>query len=586
MISVLLVDEEPLLLDITREYLGQSGDMQITCSESVQDALQLLEDREFDAIVSDYDMPGMTGIEFLRVLRAKGDRTPFIVFTGKGREQVAMEALNSGADFYLQKGGSPKAQFAELRNMIGRAVEKRWMEQSLRESERRFRETLETIRLIAIQLDISGAITFCNQSLLALTGWTREEVLGKNWIARFIPPKERETAQQVFDAVLARAQSDIHNENRIVTRTGEYREILWNHTVLRDMGGSPVGISSLGEDVTEKKRAERAILESEKKFRALFEDANDAIFIADAATGMLIDANRKAQEMVGWGLEEIRHMHQSALHPREDQEHYARLFRDHVDARSGTGEEEVVHRNGRRIPVLISAKVLDLDGRQIIQGIFHDITERKEAEAVQAMLAAIVQSSDDAIIGEDLEGRITSWNAGAERIYGYSAEEVIGREVSELLPAGDTSANREIIRRIRQGERLEQVETVRIRKGGDPVLISLSISSIRDARGRIIGIANIARDITRERETEKAFIMYITEAALRLKNPITLIGSRLEDIEAQIRQEQVPGEEIRLQIHTQVMNIGQIIRNLNELNQVILNPMQDVPDAYRKYLTE
>ncbi len=88
-------------------------------------ALEILSQRKVDAIVSDYEMPGMDGIIFLKMLRNKGDTTPFIIFTGKGREIVAMEALNFGADFYLQKGGDPSAEFAELRNMIEMAVE-RW----------------------------------------------------------------------------------------------------------------------------------------------------------------------------------------------------------------------------------------------------------------------------------------------------------------------------------------------------------------------------------------------------------------------------------------------------------------------------
>lgn len=586
MISVLLVDEEPLILDITREYLGQSGDMTVTCSESVPEALEKLASGRFDVIVSDYDMPGTTGIEFLKLLKAKGDDTPFIIFTGKGREQVAMEALNSGADFYLQKGGSPKAQFAELRNMIGKAVQKRWAEQSLRESERRFRDTLENIRLIAIQLDPSGTITFCNRYLLDLCGWKREEVMGRNWFDLFICEDDRETVRSILDAVLAREESDIHNENRIVTRSGECREIFWNHTVLRELNGTPIGISSIGEDVTEQKRAEQALFESERKFRTLYDNANDAIFIADAGSGMLVDANQKAEELIGRSLDEIRCMHHTELHPPEEQEEYTRNFQKHVTVQSGITEEVVVHRSGRRIPVLVSAKVFDLEGQRFIQGIFHDISERKTAEAVQAMLAAIVQSSDDAIIGEDLEGRITSWNEGAERLYGYRAEEIVGRNVYELLPAGEKKARDVIIGKIREGERLDHFETVRLRKDGDTVLVSLSTSPIRDPEGRIIGIANIARDLTRQRETERAFLAYVTEAALRLKNPIELIGSRLEDIEAQIERGDMSDEEIRLQIQTQIQNIGQVVKNLNELNRVILQSIRNIPDAYQQYLTE
>ena len=142
-LSVLLVDDEPALLDVTRLYLQKGGGMSFEICESAREALERMEKRSFDAIVSDYEMPGMDGIELLKHLRSRGDNTSFIIFTGKGREQVVIEALNSGADFYLQKGGDPRAQFAELRNMILKAVERRKAEEALVESERRYRNLIE-----------------------------------------------------------------------------------------------------------------------------------------------------------------------------------------------------------------------------------------------------------------------------------------------------------------------------------------------------------------------------------------------------------------------------------------------------------
>jgi CheY-like chemotaxis protein len=111
-IRVLYVDDESALLDLCQIFLERSGDFTVTTATSAPEAIRILELKRFDAIVSDYQMPEMNGIEFLKVVRARGDKTPFIIFTGKGREEVVIEALNSGADFYLQKGGEPKSQFA------------------------------------------------------------------------------------------------------------------------------------------------------------------------------------------------------------------------------------------------------------------------------------------------------------------------------------------------------------------------------------------------------------------------------------------------------------------------------------------
>ncbi len=138
-ISLLYVDDEPALLDIGKLFLERSGGVAVTTAESALEALHMLGRKRFDAIVSDYRMPDMDGIELLQHLREQGNDIPFIIFTGKGREEVAVEALNSGADFYVQKGGDPKAQFAELQHKIRRAVAGRRAE---RELQRRHDELL------------------------------------------------------------------------------------------------------------------------------------------------------------------------------------------------------------------------------------------------------------------------------------------------------------------------------------------------------------------------------------------------------------------------------------------------------------
>lgn len=125
MISVLYVDDEPQLLEIGKIYLERSGQFRVDTIASAPAALEIMKTRGYDAIISDYQMPEMDGIAFLRIVRATWPVLPFIIFTGRGREEVVIEALNSGADHYLQKGGEPKSQFAELGHIILRSVERR-----------------------------------------------------------------------------------------------------------------------------------------------------------------------------------------------------------------------------------------------------------------------------------------------------------------------------------------------------------------------------------------------------------------------------------------------------------------------------
>jgi PAS domain S-box-containing protein len=132
-------------------------------------------------------------------------------------------------------------------------TERKWAEEALRESERRFREMLENVQLVAVMLDAQGNITFCNDSLLDLTGWQREEVLGQNWFDTFMPPPQ---VERMFRETIVQGAVPTHFENEICTRQGDRRLIVWNNTVLRDVQGEVIGTASIGEDITERKRAE------------------------------------------------------------------------------------------------------------------------------------------------------------------------------------------------------------------------------------------------------------------------------------------------------------------------------------------
>jgi PAS domain S-box-containing protein len=163
-----------------------------------------------------------------------------------------------------------------------------------------------------------------------------------------------------------------------------------------------------------------------------------------------------------------------------------------------------------------------------------DVTERQRAEEARARLAAIVASSDDAIIGKTLEGVITSWNAGAERLYGYAADEVIGKPIALLIPPERSDELPAIRERLRRGERIHYYETVRMRRDGQRLDVSVSISPIRNTTGCVIGAASIARDITERKQIEadlKAALreqeMLLREIHHRVKNNLQVVSSLL-----------------------------------------------------------
>lgn len=222
MITVLLVDDEPNLLDLTQLFLEQDPEIRaITCS-SASDALKLLTERQFDAIVSDYEMPEINGIEFLQRFRQAGGKTPFCIFTGRGREHVAIDALNSGADFYLQKGGDPKAQFAELRNMVWQSV-KRWQaELALLESEEKYRFLADySLNGVMIQ-DFTGTILSANRMATEMVGFDDPAaMIGRNTF-EFIAPESQGQVIDDLSNVLA-GKSRYEARYRLQTCTGKKR---------------------------------------------------------------------------------------------------------------------------------------------------------------------------------------------------------------------------------------------------------------------------------------------------------------------------------------------------------------------------
>jgi PAS domain S-box-containing protein len=181
MISVLYVDDELVLLDICKVFLERSGELSVEVASSASRALDLIAKQKFDAVVSDYLMPGMDGIVFLKEVRSHSPGLPFILFTGKGREEVVIEAINNGADFYLQKGGDPNSQFVELEHRIKQAVQWRRAETALLESEQCFRRIAERSSDLIMIVDEHDIPVYVSPSVQTILGLSRDEIIGHRY---------------------------------------------------------------------------------------------------------------------------------------------------------------------------------------------------------------------------------------------------------------------------------------------------------------------------------------------------------------------------------------------------------------------
>ena len=202
MIHVLYVDDEPDLLALGKIFLEKQGDMAVVTATSAHQALVLLKDSPYDAIVSDFQMPEMDGISFLKSVRTIPSEIPFILFTGKGREEIVIEALNNGADFYVQKGGQPKSQFIELRHKILHAVKRR-------ESEEKFRILVER-SLVGVYIIRDDRFMHVNPRFAELFGYTPEEIIHDLKVTDLVLPEDREMVTLNLQARLSDNEKSLH----------------------------------------------------------------------------------------------------------------------------------------------------------------------------------------------------------------------------------------------------------------------------------------------------------------------------------------------------------------------------------------
>lgn len=252
---------------------------------------------------------------------------------------------------------------------------------------------------------------------------------------------------------------------------------------------------------------ELALSESEERFRSTFEQA--AVGISHVSPGgRWLRVNQKLCDILGYTQEELLNMtFQDITHPQDLPANLA-LTQQVIagELENYSLEKRYIRKNGRPIWTNVTVSVVR-DSQKTLKyfiAVIEDISNRKLSEEAQARLAAIVDSSDDAIVSKDLKGIITSWNASAQRIFGYSPQEALGRSITSLIiPPELHQEETEILRRLSAGERIHHYQTMRLTKSGDRIKVAVTISPVKDAHGQVIGASKVARDVTVHEKIEK-----------------------------------------------------------------------------------
>ncbi|MBR1369255.1 hypothetical protein RJ53_06995 [Methanocalculus chunghsingensis] len=508
-VSLLYVDDEPSLLELGKIYLEKTGDFSVTTALSGEDALRILADHPFDVIVSDYQMPGgMDGIAFLRHLRSAGDGTPFIIFTGKGREEVVIEALNGGADFYLQKGGNPKAQFAELSNKILYAICRKRAEERLAHSHDLMRYIIEHNNAAVAVHDRDLRYIFVSQRYLDTYGVTEANVIGRHHYEVFpdLPWKWREIHRKVLAGEgVFRADEDPYPRS-----DGGTDWTRWECRPWYESDGSIGGLIVYTEIITERKLAEDELrrkneeLADEKALlEAIFSSVPGMFYLYDSE-GHLIRWNAHHETMTGYSPEELSKMQLldwfsgDATSQAEVLEGVRRITTEGF----GEAEADLQKKDGTTIPMYFTVCPLTLHGRQYFTGVGIDTTRLKRAEQEFLLKDAAIESSNNGIAITDLDGILTYVNPAFLSLWGYAgSEEVIGRPATSFW-VSEKAAEDVIAMEKRDGTWSGELKG--LRKDGSPIDIQLSASLVHDASGLPVAMMGSFIDITERKRAETA----------------------------------------------------------------------------------
>jgi PAS domain S-box-containing protein len=432
-----------------------SGDFFVDGALSADEAFEKLKAQPYDVVLCDYEMPGKDGLEFLREIREQRNDVVFMLFTGKGREEVAITALNLGADGYYNKHGSTETVFGELLHGVKAVTEERRTKRALEEREKHYRtlmdQAADTILVLEYPKQGMPIIRDANAMALSIHGYTMDELYGKpiNFIDNYLNEQKIEEHSSVV-----RQGKSVTFETLHKRKDGSQFNV---EVYIKGMSfGTETWAFAIERDVTERKRQEEALRNSEARYKALFEQASDYIFLMEILPGqypVIRDLNSAATRILGYSKEELVGKPVNFIDVWSNSETTERFIKNIKEKKQYSFESIHRRKNGSLINVEVLVKLVNIGSDIYFLSIQRDITNRKRAEEAlrrsEEQFRALFEHAVDSIfifrLDEQGEMIIVDANPSALKLHGYTREELIGKPIS-IIDKGVIVENAQIVK--------------------------------------------------------------------------------------------------------------------------------------------
>ena len=526
-ISVLHVDDDSGLLEIAKQCLELDATVQVDTAVSVEEAFKKLEQKKFDVIISDYQMPVKDGLEFLKELREKGNMIPFIIFTGKGREEVAIKALNLGANQYLDKVGDAHTVYTELAHSIVELTKTRRNEEARERAEKKYKELADQLPVIVYEIDMNGKFSFVNEKAFEITGYSHKDFEKGLDIHQMVVVEDLTKLKTRIQEAL-RQEKIGYSEYNVLRKDGStFPAIACANAAVSD--GEIVGLRGIVLDNTERKKTEQEL----SRFSAAVKTSPDGIITGDL-NGNIDYANEAALRMYGCANKhDLIGKNAQDLLVERDRARALQNALDTIKTRQGKTEEYTALTKNGEIPIEVTTQLI-IDEKGLPTGfvdIVRDLTERKRVEHElgdsEEKFRAISNSASDAIILAKDDGQVSYWNPTAERMFGYKNEEAIGKQFYELVVPERFRIDVQSM--FMNAEKLglsphagRKIEAFAIKRDGSEFSVELSISGLH-IRGEWHALC-LARDITNRKRVDDEKNTLLHDLGERVKELRCLYG--------------------------------------------------------------